>query len=58
MTVTIRALDTGVTVKEKDSSKKVVNVFEATKEEIRAVVDPESEEYKKFMERLKSLTED
>ncbi len=58
MSATVKALDAGATVKEKDSSKKVVNVFEATRDEIKAIVDPESEAYKQFMERLKLLTEE
>ncbi|MCR4839005.1 MAG: hypothetical protein K5897_08775 [Eubacterium sp.] len=50
---TISTLDaSGKSVKPLDSSKKVVNVMTASKDEIKTVIDEDSEEYKKFMDTL------
>ena len=57
--LTISTLDaSGKSVNALDSSKKVVNAFTASREEIATVIDPTSDGYKSFMERLQKWEKD
>ena len=51
--IEIKTKDGGIEVKSMDSSKPVVKIEADSKEEIKAIIDPESEEYKKFIERFR-----
>ena len=51
--IEIKTKDGGIEVKSMDSSKPVVKIEADSREEIKAIIDPESEEYKKFIERFR-----
>ncbi|MBO6162134.1 MAG: hypothetical protein J6O53_02670 [Eubacterium sp.] len=51
--IEIKTKDGGIEVESMDSSKPVVKIEADSKEEIKAIIDPESEEYKKFIERFR-----
>ena len=51
--IEIKTKDGGIEVESMDSSKPVVKIEADSREEIKAIIDPESEEYKKFIERFR-----
>jgi hypothetical protein len=51
-TISIKTKSSGAEVKSKDSSKPVVNILTASEEEIKSLVDQNSQVYKDFMKTL------
>ena len=54
-TVSIKTKSAGAEVKAKDSSKPVVNILTASEDEVKSLVDQNSEEYKEFMKTLNEV---
>ena len=53
--VTIKTKSAGIDVKSRDTGKPVANLFSGSKEDAAAVLDENSEGYKKFIEKFKKV---